>query len=935
MRPDRHEHLYRLHVRAHWHCSIRQSLDRPLSKISLSDQRLEAVYFRTYFVKMLKGVYRSQVEAIEPTESYLYTNTATTPVDSMTNIMKGVFRTPVATHQDGYFTPSSHAISRAHSAYGSPVTYEQHDITSTTTRDVRRASTPSIPNEGQHATSAGGKTAEIPVSAVKIIVEDTKPAAPAPKEPDPHPQESMDKFWTVFEPKYLGKVTRILPTSLIESSPATSKQAGDKAHHAAKSYAQARDRCIRDVKRIIRECRANNIKYTDTHFDIERDLKITHRRDCLDGLYHTTTNGSGSRDRAAPTDVKRVTEIFEKPTFFDEAAGATYDDIIQGSLGDCWLLAAFSILTCNPQLVKAICPIQDVDVGIYGFVFYRDGDWHQCIVDDKLYLKAPSYDESGDVVLGMYDVRQPNQELSYTDLFQKGSKSLYFASCRNENETWVPILEKALAKAHGSYESLHGGQTGEAIEDLTGGVTTEIYTTNILNKDKFWYEELCKIGKDFVFSAAVAAYREWRAPGNTSVRNERRQGIVSQHAYAILDTYEGHGQRLVKIRNPWGQSEWTGPWSDGSKEWNADWFDRLQHKFGDDGVFWISYDDMLKKYKYLDRTRIFGPEWHVAQQWTSVQVPWNTTDYQQARFQINVPEDTDAVIVLSQLDDRYFQGLQGKYDYTLQFRLHKQEERQDGESDEEDDYITRSPHTYELVRSNNVEVKLEKGKYNVLFKVEARKTNRKDVEAVIRDNIWRKEKLMQMGTLYDLAHQKGLQGINDKKRKRPDDSKETEEEKVAAEKKKDEEKDKDPNRDPWNAFCVVGLRVYSKQPALGLKVTYPDEDEAQTPVLDRDDIAKAALEEAQQNSEQTPEGSVLGEDQAIEPTSENKPSEEISKPEEQPVTSTVVTEDTTPDKPAESNSDATDTTVAQSDVGPTSEQTMDNLAGDKDMMENV
>jgi len=847
---------------------------------------------------MFKGVYRGQPEALDE-EPHPLTSTAGMPPETMTYLMKGGFRLSPAPGAQSMQRGDEYNVStppittsRSYLNCGQNEAGGQDYFSSATTRDVPQA--PPVFPEGRQAI-----TQDLPLPStktIKITLEDAVPSKSPSKKSEPHPQDSMDKFWTVFEPEYLSKITRLLPNSLISSSPATSKQAGDRAHVAFKSYTDARTRCVRDVRRIVRECRTHNKKYTDTHFEIEHDLKITRRRDCLDGLYSTSTTSTTTGDRANPTDVKRVTEIFENPTFFDEGAGATYDDIIQGSLGDCWLLAAFSILTCNPTLVKAICPIQDPEVGIYGFVFYRDGDWHQSIIDDKLYLKAPSYDESGDVVLGMYDVRQPNQEVSYIDLFQRGSKSLYFASCRNENETWVPLLEKAFAKAHSSYAALAGGQTGEAIEDLTGGVTTEIYTTNILNKDKFWNDELRKIGRDFVFSAAAAAYREWRAPHSSSVRNERRQGIVSQHAYAILDTYEGHGQRLVKMRNPWGQSEWTGPWSDGSKEWNSEWFERLQHKFGDDGIFWISYEDMLRKYKYVDRTRIFGQGWHVAQQWTSVQVPWNTTDYQQTRYQIEVPEDTDAVVVFSQLDDRYFQGLQGKYNYTLQFRIQKQ--RSDDENDkeaedEEDDYIARSAKTYELVRSNNVEVQLEKGNYTVLFKVEAKKTYRRDVEAVIRDNIWRKEKLMQMGTLYDLAHQKGLQGIDQRRKnqERNDQGKmeltvdtgaakqaeETEEDPS----KKDEEKEKDPNRDPWNAFCVVGLRVYSKQPCLKLKVVHPDDDEPLSPVLDRDDIAKAALEEAQQNSEQTPEGSVLGEEHILDkaPGVANKPDQQpVAKP---------------------------------------------------------
>lgn len=892
---------------------------------------------------MSKGVCRGRPE-FDFADGY-DRHTIPTPISSaldinMADMIKGVMKTP--SHQQ---VPPTSIDDYSEFPVASPMSRSESqcpggsDLLSVPTQNHSRDSSPY--DEGRHATH------EISASSaqtIKITLEDAKPASATVKKPDPHPQEKLDTFWGVFEPEYLGKITRILPTSLIESTPAASKSAGDRSHRSNQSYAQARDRCIRDVKRIVRECRSHNKKYTDTHFDIERDLKITKRRDCLDGLYYVTNNGASNTTKASPTDVKRVCEIFENPSFF--AKGADSDDIIQGNLGDCWLLAAFSILTCNKDLVRDICVIQDAEIGVYGFVLYRDGDWHQCIIDDKLYLRAPSYDESGDVVLGMYGVQQRDQERSYNDLFQKGSKSLYFAQCRNENETWVPLLEKALAKAHGCYGALSGGQTGEAIEDLTGGVTTEIYTTNILNKEKFWYDELRKIGTDFVFSAAAASYREWRAPQSSSVRVERRQGIVSQHAYAILDTYEGHGQKLVKMRNPWGSSEWTGPWSDGSKEWNAEWFERLNHKFGDDGIFWISYEDMLRKYKYLDRTRIFTSDWNVAQQWTSVQVPWNTTDYQQTRFQIDVPKNTDAVIVLSQLDDRYFQGLQGKYKYTLQFRIHK-ESTGEADEDDEEDYIARSAHNYELVRSNNVEVPLEKGRYTVLFKVEAIKTDRKDVEAVIRANIWRKEKLMQIGTLYDLAHQKGQSSHSTATNRPATDNAETEKEKTSEEKEKESENEKDPNRDPWNAACVVGLRVYSKSTKTTLKIVTPGDDEEPTPpILDRDDIAKAPLQEVQQNSEETPEGSDAGtEDHTVdEPQAEDdktpdqeeqaasNPVEEAIE-EDNPVPDVVVLEEETPDQtgPAEPVADVS--REPSEDIE--TPQVMDDLSGDKDCMRGM
>lgn len=56
----------------------------------------------------------------------------------------------------------------------------------------------------------------------------------------------------------------------------------------------------------------------------------------------------------------------------------------------------------------------------------------------------------------------------------------------------------------------------------------------------------------------------------------------------MLRAVEFKGKRFVVLRNPWGDSEWTGPWSDGAKEWTEEWLPalkELQHSFGDDGEF--------------------------------------------------------------------------------------------------------------------------------------------------------------------------------------------------------------------------------------------------------------------------------------------------------------------------------------------------------------
>ncbi|XP_016120122.1 calpain-1 catalytic subunit-like, partial [Sinocyclocheilus grahami] len=68
--------------------------------------------------------------------------------------------------------------------------------------------------------------------------------------------------------------------------------------------------------------------------------------------------------------------------------------------------------------------------------------------------------------------------------------------------------------------------------------------------------------------------------------------LVKGHAYSVTAVeevvYRGNMTKLVRIRNPWGEVEWTGAWSDDSREWdNVDRSvrGRLQNR-SEDGEFW-------------------------------------------------------------------------------------------------------------------------------------------------------------------------------------------------------------------------------------------------------------------------------------------------------------------------------------------------------------
>uniref|UniRef100_A0AAX7TKA0 Calpain 9 n=1 Tax=Astatotilapia calliptera TaxID=8154 RepID=A0AAX7TKA0_ASTCA len=248
---------------------------------------------------------------------------------------------------------------------------------------------------------------------------------------------------------------------------------------------------------------------------------------------------------------KRPTEICKNPKFILDGADRT--DICQGQLGDCWLLAAVASLTMKKEaLARVVPPDQEFNqryAGIFHFQFWNHNKWLDVVVDDRL----PT-------------VR--NQ--------------LIMLHSASSNEFWSALLEKAYA-----------------MEDFTGGVG-EMYETKAAPGDLFnIMKKALDRGSMMGCSIDITSSAESEAKTST--------GLVKGHAYSITGVEEvnarGQKVKLVRIRNPWGQVEWNGAWSDNSREWNyidSAEKNRIMQNSADDGEFWMEFEDFKRNYDKVE-----------------------------------------------------------------------------------------------------------------------------------------------------------------------------------------------------------------------------------------------------------------------------------------------------------------------------------------------
>ncbi|XP_064460054.1 calpain-B-like [Ornithodoros turicata] len=255
------------------------------------------------------------------------------------------------------------------------------------------------------------------------------------------------------------------------------------------------------------------------------------------------------------------------------------NDIVQGSLGDCWFLSSCAAVAQRPDLMHRVIPPEQelYGAGYNGavrFNLWRFGRWVVVYVDDLL----PTNDEK-----------------------------LIYSRCTDPKEFWVALLEKAYAKLHGSYEALEGGQAMDAMVDLTSGLA-ERY--DLQDSPPHLFSFLLQASQHSAFITCSRKGDWWLATAADP------NGLVSGHAYTVsavkrIKLINGQGARLLRIRNPWGNGiEWMGDWNASDPAWslvdNATKKEIEWQKHGD-GEFWMKYEDFCVEFEEVSICTL-GPD---------------------------------------------------------------------------------------------------------------------------------------------------------------------------------------------------------------------------------------------------------------------------------------------------------------------------------------
>ncbi|XP_008590127.1 PREDICTED: calpain-13, partial [Galeopterus variegatus] len=312
------------------------------------------------------------------------------------------------------------------------------------------------------------------------------------------------------------------------------------------------------------------LKFKDQDFNSLRDHCLSRGQLFEDETFPAMASSIGQKllqgKKLFGLEWKRPQDLSKGPPHFILESASRFD-IQQGIAGDCWFLAALGSLTQNPPCLQKILIAQSFAhqyAGIFHFRFWQCGQWVEVVVDDRLPVVGKDF--------------------------------LFVHPRKGNQEFWPCLLEKAYAKLCGSYSHLHYGYLPDALVDLTGGVVTSVNLHTSPSNLVMAVKTAARVGS--LMTCATPK-------GLTDEAEVMENGLVNQHAYTVTGAeqiqYRRGWEELIRLWNPWGNTEWRGRWRDGSQEWQeaGDQWKSLLYENKDNGEFWMSCQDFEENFSCL------------------------------------------------------------------------------------------------------------------------------------------------------------------------------------------------------------------------------------------------------------------------------------------------------------------------------------------------
>lgn len=265
----------------------------------------------------------------------------------------------------------------------------------------------------------------------------------------------------------------------------------------------------------------------------------------------------------------------------------------------------------------------------------------------------PEYNPCGKYMVKLHINGVPRKVIIDDYLPADCNGELLCSYSNNRSELWVSLIEKAYMKVMGGYD-FPGSNSNIDLHALTGWIPERIamHSENQpFNKEdtfRMLYQRFHK--GDVLITTATGIMTQQEADS---------WGLVPTHAYAVLDIRDYKGLQFIQLKNPWSHLRWKGRYSENDeRSWTPELkkylnFDPKTAQKIDNGVFWITWEDLSKYYDviYLSwNPGLFKESTCIHSTWDAKQGPikdaYSLANNPQYKLEVQCPQGGAAVWIL-------------------------------------------------------------------------------------------------------------------------------------------------------------------------------------------------------------------------------------------------------------------------------------------------